>query len=209
MADLQAAMQLSPQHISWYQLTLEPNTVFHARPPANMPDDDHAFEIQECGVALLRQHGFEQYEVSAYAHDNLRSRHNGNYWLFGDYLAVGAGAHGKMTTATSVYRYQKLANPMQYMMAQEAAEPTHTPVALGRDDLIFDFMLNALRLNAGFSEETFVERTGLQVSDLDRATEDARQKGLLQRDDNATWRPTELGTRFLNDLQAEFIVESS
>jgi putative oxygen-independent coproporphyrinogen III oxidase len=209
MADLAAAIDLEPTHISWYQLTLEPNTVFYARPPENLPSDDLAFEIQDHGQALLREHGFDQYEISAYARDGLRCSHNLNYWNFGDYLAVGAGAHGKLTTSNAVFRYQKPANPLQYMMLQEADEQPIDREPLQTKDLIFEFMLNALRLNAGFAEEDFVARTGLAVADLKKSTRSARKKGLIQRSENGIWQPTDLGHRFLNDLQAEFIVDSA
>lgn len=207
MADLIAAIELQPAHISWYQLTLEPNTVFHARPPANLPDDDLAFEIQEHGQALIADHGYTQYEVSAYAQGGLQCKHNLNYWLFGDYLAVGAGAHGKLTTQDEIYRYQKPANPLQYMEFQETDDPEITRTVLDRDDLMFEFMLNALRLNDGFAENVFLQRTGLSTSDLIDATRNARQRGLIERDNNEIWKPTELGGRFLNDLQSEFIVQ--
>lgn len=207
MADLIAAIELQPAHISWYQLTLEPNTVFYARPPANLPDDDLAFEIQEHGQALIADHGYTQYEISAYAQDGLQCKHNLNYWLFGDYLAVGAGAHGKLTTQDEIYRYQKPANPLQYMEFQETDDPEITRTVLDRDDLMFEFMLNALRLNDGFAENVFLQRTGLSTSDLIDATRNARQRGLIERDNNEIWKPTELGGRFLNDLQSEFIVQ--
>ena len=207
MADLIAAIELQPAHISWYQLTLEPNTVFYARPPPNLPDDDLAFEIQEHGQALIADHGYTQYEVSAYAQDGLQCRHNLNYWLFGDYLAVGAGAHGKLTTQDEIYRYQKPANPLQYMKFQETDDPEITRTVLDCDDLMFEFMLNALRLNDGFAENVFLQRTGLSTSDLIDATRNARQRGLIERDNDEIWKPTELGGRFLNDLQSEFIVQ--
>ena len=212
LEDLSAAIKLQPAHISWYQLTLEPNTVFYARPPPNLPDEDLAYEIQDRGQALLATHGFEQYEISAYAKDGERCRHNLNYWLFGDYLAVGAGAHGKITTSDSIFRYQKPANPLQYMMAQEAnvGDTAMTAItALGPADRMFEFMLNALRLCSGFSEELFVERTALTADDLMIATAAAREKGLIERSVDGFWKPTELGGRFLNDLQAEFIVENA
>ncbi len=207
LADLRSAIDLGPAHISWYQLTLEPNTVFYARPPANLPNDDLAWEIQDQGQALLAEHGYDQYEISAYAKNAQRCRHNLNYWRFGDYLAVGAGAHGKLTTSKGVQRYQKPANPLQYMISQEtaAASTELTPVAGA--DLIFEFMLNALRLDEGFHESTFVERTGLSIADLGDAAATARQKGLIERTEEGLWRPTELGHRFLNDLQSEFITE--
>ena len=207
LADLRSAIELEPAHISWYQLTLEPNTVFYARPPANLPDDDLACEIQDQGQALLAEQGYEQYEVSAYARNRQHCQHNLNYWLFGDYLAAGAGAHGKLTSAAGVHRYQKPANPLQYMIAQEAAATETGLMVLSRADLMLEFMLNALRLNDGFAEEVFVARTGLPISELERATAEVRQKGLLERNEEGIWRPTDLGRRFLNDLQSEFIVE--
>ena len=209
LADLAAAVRLQPMHISWYQLTLEPNTVFYARPPANLPDDDLAYEIQDRGQALLAAHGFEQYEVSAYARDKRRCLHNLNYWLFGDYLAVGAGAHGKITGPDGIGRYQKPANPQQYMMGQEANPAATEMTLLTPAERVFDFMLNALRLNDGFDEAIFEQRTGLSGSDLIEAAGSAMDKGLIQRSDGLHWRPTELGGRFLNDLQAEFIVEKA
>ncbi len=207
MADLMSAIELEPAHISWYQLTLEPNTVFYARPPANLPDDDLAFEIQDRGQALLAEHGYEQYEVSAYARNGQRCQHNLNYWLFGDYLAAGAGAHGKLTSATGVHRYQKPANPLQYMIVQEAPGKDVELTALSRADLMLEFMLNALRLNDGFAENVFVARTGLSTDELENATAEVRRKGLLERGAEGIWRPTDLGKRFLNDLQSEFIAE--
>lgn len=201
LADLRAAMDLEPTHISWYQLTLEPNTVFYARPPAGLPDDDAAFEIQLQGQALLATHAYEQYEVSAYARDGRRCAHNMNYWMFGDYLAVGAGAHGKISRDDRVYRYQKPANPLQYMVSQETGAPGLPESTLCHDELIFDFMLNALRLNEGFAERVFMDRTGLSAAALVTATENARHRGLIERDSGQIWRPTELGGRFLNDLQ--------
>ncbi len=209
LLDLKSAIELEPAHISWYQLTLEPNTVFFARPPANLPDSDLAFEIQDRGQALLAEHGYEQYEISAYARGGQRCQHNLNYWLFGDYLAVGAGAHGKLTTATGVHRYHKPANPLQYMIAQEAPATSNELKSLTPSDLVLEFMLNSLRLSDGFSEDIFVARTGLSLSELEQATAEPRQKGLLERNEEGIWRPTELGSRFLNDLQSEFIVEEA
>lgn len=205
MTDLEVALALGPVHLSWYQLTLEPNTVFHARPPAGLPDEDLGFEIQDSGQALLAAAGYRQYEVSAYARDGRNCRHNLNYWEFGDYLAVGAGAHGKLTTRHGVQRYQKPANPMMYMQAQEAGEPGAAGTVLTDDELMFEFMLNALRLYSGFEEALFVARTGLSVQRLRQASDRACKKGLMERRDSGTWTPTELGRRFLNDLTADFL----
>lgn len=204
--DLSAAIRLEPSHISWYQLTLEPNTIFHARPPANLPDDDLAYEIQDRGQALLAEQDFAQYEISAYARNGKQCRHNLNYWLFGDYLAVGAGAHGKITTADGIFRYQKPANPLQYMMSQEAANESTALKSLTSADRMFEFMLNALRLNDGFAEELFCQRTALSSDALLDATKAVQEKGLMERGEDGVWKPSKLGARFLNDLQAEFIV---
>jgi oxygen-independent coproporphyrinogen-3 oxidase len=207
MADLEAAMQLEPQHISWYQLTLETNTVFYARPPAGLPDNDLAFAIQERGRELLGHNGYQQYEISAYAKDSRRCRHNLNYWLFGDYVAVGAGAHGKLTTDAKVGRYQKPANPLQYMHSVERRAPAEPLTTLTPDDLMFEFMLNGLRLSDGFAENLFASRTGLDAADLTLASTTARERGLIERSGEGIWRATALGARFLNDLQLEFLAE--
>ena len=207
-ADLQAGAELNPTHLSWYQLTLEPNTVFHARPPTDLPGEEMAWAIQDAGAEVLCSLGFEQYEVSAWARKNLRCRHNMNYWLFGDYLAVGAGAHGKISDTSGVMRYRKPANPLQYMLALEQGDETGPGERLSRDDLIFEFMLNALRLTTGFREADFVARTGLSKELLAAAMTGPVEKGLITRDESATWCPTDLGRRFLNDLQAEFLRDS-
>jgi oxygen-independent coproporphyrinogen-3 oxidase len=205
MADIRAAVELGPVHISWYQLTLEPNTIFHVRPPADLPDEETAYEIQDIGAALLCASGYEQYEVSAWARGGRYCRHNVNYWQFGDYLAVGAGAHGKFTRSQEVLRYRKPANPLQYMNLMETGDVEATAEVIAEPDLLFEFMLNALRLTQGFSEQQFVERTGLSVDVLERASASARSKGLLTCTEERIWKPTPLGRRFLNDLQSEFL----
>ncbi|MBT8101003.1 MAG: radical SAM family heme chaperone HemW [Gammaproteobacteria bacterium] len=205
LADISAALDLQPQHFSWYQLTLEPNTVFYARPPNGLPDDDLAADIQRNGQALLAERGFRQYEVSAYATGGHECRHNLNYWSFGDYLAAGAGAHGKLTEPDGIRRYTKPANPEGYMRAIESGGPLPAAPVLTRDELLFEFMLNALRLADGFSENLFTERTGLGAECLNRAASDSVDRGLIKRDDGGYWRPTPLGRQFLNDLQAGFL----
>ena len=207
-ADLRTGVELEPTHLSWYQLTLEPNTVFHARPPDDLPDEETAWAIQDAGAELLESSGFEQYEVSAWARNGLRCLHNMNYWLFGDYLAVGAGAHGKISDSSGISRYRKPANPLQYMLAMEQGDETGPGERLSNDDLVFEFMLNALRLTTGFREADFVARTGLSEGRLAAAMTGPVKKGLITRDESATWCPTELGRRFLNDLQAEFLRDS-
>lgn len=205
LADLRAAIALRPAHLSWYQLTLEPNTVFYARPPADMPDEDVCFDIQDAGQALLAENGYEQYEVSAYAQNGRLCRHNLNYWSFGDYLAVGAGAHGKISDESGIWRYAKAANPLQYMQLLERGDVATVPTVLSDDDLVFEFMLNVLRLSSGFTLDLFAERTGLPPKTLAVRLEPSRKKGLLEEWDSGSWRVTALGQRFLNDLQAAFL----
>lgn len=205
LADLRAGFDLQPSHLSWYQLTLEPNTVFHARPPADMPEHDLCADIQAAGQALLAGAGFEQYEVSAYAREGQACRHNLNYWSFGDYLAVGAGAHGKISDAAGVWRYAKIANPLGYMHAVESGSPGATSNALQPAELLFEFMLNALRLTQGFELDLFTERTGLPVGMLSERLLPLCERGLMEEPVPGTWRASELGLRFLNDLQAEFL----
>lgn len=208
-ADIESAAALGPTHISWYQLTLEPNTIFFARPPEGLPDDEDAWAIQDAGADQLRALGFRQYEVSAWAIDaQRRCRHNVNYWLFGDYLAVGAGAHGKVSGANGVMRYRKPANPLQYMRQMEEGGDAGQSELLSDDDLLFEFMLNALRLLDGFQEGLFTDRTGLSAGQLSAAMRGPLEKGLVERDTDQVWRPTALGRRFLNDLQAEFLRNS-
>jgi len=206
IADVEKALQLSPQHISYYQLTLEPNTIFHSRPPANMPDDESSWEIQTSCHDLLGHAGYERYEISAFSRPGFSCRHNLNYWSFGDYLAVGAGAHGKHTdTLGNIWRYQKPANPLAYMEKIESGTVGDELSKLDRSDLGFEFMLNALRLSAGFAESTFTSRTGLCMADIHRSIESARTDGMIERAKNGVWRPTATGFRFLNDLQARFL----
>jgi oxygen-independent coproporphyrinogen-3 oxidase len=205
LADLEAATALEPEHLSWYQLTLEPNTVFHARPPADLPDEDTAADIQLRGQPLLAELGYEQYEVSAYARDGRRSVHNLNYWRYGDYLAVGAGAHGKLTVGGEVMRYARPANPRAYMEAIESGR--HEPEWVPRSDeeRLFEFMLNVSRLTAGFDEALFERHTGLPADSLRERLAAPLEKGLIEQPKPGTWRVTALGAHFLNNLQAEFL----
>lgn len=206
VADVEKVLQLSPQHISYYQLTLEPNTIFHARPPANMPDDDMSWEMQTSGHDLLGQAGFEQYEISAFAKPGYRCRHNLNYWSFGDYLAVGAGAHGKHTDVEgSIWRYQRPANPMAYMEKIESGATDAGLKKLESADVGFEYMLNALRMSAGFSETAFASRTGMSIEDINGPIESARADGMIERSGDGVWQPTATGFRFLNELQARFL----
>ena len=204
--DLRAAAALQPTHLSWYQLTLEPNTVFYSRPPAGLPDNDKSFDIQTAGQALLATLGYKQYEISAYARgDELRSQHNLNYWSFGDYLAVGAGAHGKISTARGIGRYAKPANPLQYMQSLEKGTPETELTMLDERERMFEFMLNALRLTDGFDQDLFQARTGLAAETLLNRLVASTKKGLIEEVSSGFWRATDLGQRFLNDLQSEFL----
>ncbi len=205
LEDLQAAALLEPAHLSWYQLTLEPNTVFYAQPPQGLPDNDLSFEIQTEGQALLATLGYEQYEVSAYVRDGLRCRHNLNYWRFGDYLAVGAGAHGKISDDSGIWRYAKVANPLMYMETVERSGPGTEMAPLDEPERVFEFMLNALRLTDGFDQSMFVERTGLPATRLNERLAVASEKQLIEQTSVGFWRVTGLGQRFLNDLQGEFL----
>ncbi len=204
--DIEQVCTLRPPHVSYYQLTLEPNTVFFKRPPGNMPDDDLSWEIQEQGHRLLDAAGYEQYEVSAFAKEGHRCRHNLNYWTFGDYLAVGAGAHGKCTDKAGIIgRYQKPAHPLTYIeQALEGAleSPLQT---LKEEDIGFEYLLNALRLPAGFSEAAFSTRTGLKLEAIEAPLAKAKADGLISQVATGRWQPTALGFRFLNDLQARFL----
>ena len=205
--DLEQGARLEANHLSWYHLTLEPNTVFHARPPAGMPDQEKSAEIQDQGQALLAELAFEQYEVSAYARDRKRCKHNLNYWSFGDYLAVGAGAHGKLSDHAGVWRYAKPANPKQYLETTETGTQVSDPQPLAPPDRLFEFMLNVSRLNEGFTEQHFTARTGLPVAALHKRLEAPVRKGLIELSAGDSWQVTPLGRRFLNDLQADFLPE--
>ena len=205
--DIDRAVELEPQHLSWYELTLEPGTVFHARPPAGLPSEEQRFEMQSRGQERLARLGYEQYEVSAHTQDSWRSAHNMNYWSFGDYLAVGAGAHGKISAAEGIWRYAKPANPKQYMQSIESGEYSPELRAVSEADRVFEFMLNVLRLTGGFEEELFTARTGLSVDVLRKRMEPSIGRGLIEAADDHSWRATPLGRRFLNELQAEFLPE--
>jgi oxygen-independent coproporphyrinogen-3 oxidase len=203
LADIERAIALRPTHLSHYQLTLEPGTPFAKRPPP-LPDHDTAWDMQEACQARLAGAGYAQYEVSAYAQPGNRCRHNLNYWAFGDYLGIGAGAHGKLTDAQTVRRRWKTRSPVAYL--QSARTPRRIggdePVAPGQ--LPFEFMLNALRLNDGVAMDVFRTRTGLLPAAIDAPLREARANGWLV-DDPLRLEPTPLGRRFLNDLIEVFL----
>ncbi len=203
MSDLQQAIDTGVEHISWYQLTLEPNTVFHSRPPI-LPEDDDLWKIQEQGHQLLSEAGFRHYEISAYARGN-QSRHNRNYWEFGDYIGIGAGAHGKLTDIESgtIQRHWKTRQPEKYLARENSfisGERTLTT-----DELPLEFMMNALRLNSGAPTTYFTQRTGLPLSVIeDRLLEGVRE-GLLEKDYQNRLQPTQKGQLFLNNMLSLFI----
>ena len=204
MADLQQAINLAPPHLSWYQLTLEPNTVFyHERP--TLPDDDMQFEIMQAGHQLLAQHGYKQYETSAFSKANKQCMHNRNYWEFGDYLGIGAGAHGKLTHSEEnkmiIHRRQKTRMPEHYL---QSINPCSADKALNQQDLVAEFALNALRLMEGVPRSLFTERTGLPFSVIEKTVQQLIKEGLLI-DDPSRFAPTQKGAWFLNNVVAEFI----
>jgi len=211
LADLRTAIALGPAHLSHYQLTMEPGTVFGGRPPAGLPDDEAAWSMQRACQAELARCGYAQYETSAYARAGAQCAHNLNYWRFGDYLGVGAGAHGKLTqgaaggAALAVARTVREREPRRYLARGHRGAPATTAVAGA--DLPFEFMMNALRLVGGFEEALFTARTGLAWSELAAPIARLRERGLLESiaGEPRRWRPTELGQRFLNDVIAEFL----
>ena len=197
--DLQQAIALNPAHISWYQLTIEPNTIFYSKTPA-LPEDETLWSIQEKGQELLAAHGYEQYEISAYSHSSRRSQHNLNYWQFGDYIGIGAGAHGKLTMKDgTVFRNWKTRMPDAYLDDKKQFEAGRRE--LETEDMPIEFMMNALRLNYGVAADLFSERTGQPITTLTDGLKLAEQKGLLENvEQMGRLQPTPQGRLFLNDL---------
>jgi putative oxygen-independent coproporphyrinogen III oxidase len=204
--DVRRAVALAPAHISHYQLTLEPNTVFAANPPP-LPDDDHAWEMQEACQAQLGAAGYAQYEISAYATADRRCVHNLNYWRFGDYLGIGAGAHGKLSDATSgqIRRRWKDRNPRSYMASAHGAARIGGDTVVSPAELPFEYMLNALRLVDGVPSAEFAQRTGLDPACIAAALANGCQRGWLRQDPQRL-QTTGLGQRFLNDVITSFMV---
>ena len=201
--DLATALGFAPPHLSVYHLTIEPNTLFAHDPPPT-PDDDLASEMLDGIVAGTAGAGLERYEVSAFARAGHRARHNLNYWEFGDYLGIGAGAHGKISFAHRIVRQVRLRDPAAYMAGAEREVAIASESEVARSDLPFEFMLNALRLKEGFELATFYERTGLPLSTIERPLAEAERRGLVERDLRRL-RPTRRGFDFLNDLQQLFL----
>jgi putative oxygen-independent coproporphyrinogen III oxidase len=202
LSDLRTAIAQGPTHLSWYQLTVEPNTVFWNQPPV-MPEDDILWDIQEAGQALLAAEGYAQYEVSAYAQAGKAARHNLNYWTFGDFLGIGAGAHAKLSAPDgSIRRSWKTRLPKDYLDSSKHFSAGERP--LTADELPFEFLINVLRLTDGVASELFTQRTGLPLSQLATARAEAEQRGLLHSDPRRL-SATREGQLFLNDLLQHFL----
>jgi putative oxygen-independent coproporphyrinogen III oxidase len=203
-ADVATAIEFAPQHLSAYHLTLEPNTYFHRYPPP-VPDESLAADMQETIECMLAEHGYVHYETSAFARPGLQSRHNSNYWLFGDYLGIGAGAHSKISFADRIVRQVRWKHPREYL-DRAADQPLQQENAVSPDELPFEFMMNTLRLVRGFSARLFEERTGLPLITVQRELDEAERLGLLTRTVEEI-TPTMRGQRFLNDLLQLFMRE--
>jgi oxygen-independent coproporphyrinogen-3 oxidase len=207
LQDVRSALSCKPQHLSCYHLTLEPNTLFYRNPPS-LPDDDTSSDMQQHIENLLADNGYQHYETSAFALANRRAKHNLNYWKFGDYLGIGAGAHSKLSFPEKIIRQARYKQPQAYMqqVAQGAPIQTENEVSVG--ELPFEFMMNALRLNDGFESALFNERTSLSLLSMQRELADAARRGLLFRDHQRI-APTPLGQRFLNDLLEIFLAQEN
>ena len=201
--DVAAALAFAPPHLSFYHLTLEPNTLFHRHPPP-LPDYETAADIEDAMCAALDRAGYVHYETSAHAKPGYECRHNVNYWRFGDYLGIGAGAHSKLSFADRIVRQLRFKQPKQYLERVARGDALQESIEIARRDLPFEFMLNALRLTDGVPAALFAERTGMPLSIAARPVAEATRRGLLDPDP-AVLRPTPLGRRFLNDLQSLFL----
>ncbi|KKO45601.1 coproporphyrinogen III oxidase [Arsukibacterium ikkense] len=203
LADLQQAIDLAPPHLSWYQLTIEPNTAFASRPPV-LPADDTLWEIQQQGLALLQQHGYQQYEISAYAQAGHQCQHNLNYWRYGDYLGIGCGAHGKITLPgrNTILRTVKIKHPKGYMEISRGYLDSQEQVLA--EDRPFEFFMNRFRLLEPCPHSDFSAYTGLPLASIELAIASAVQQGLLHNKPQH-WQVTDKGARYLNDLLTLFI----
>jgi len=206
-ADVAAALEFSPPHLSFYHLTIEPNTLFHRYPPP-LPDDDAAAEIGDAIEDALASAGYRQYETSAFAKPDRECRHNLNYWQFGDYLGIGAGAHSKLSFPERILRQVRYKQPQQYLEQMARGEPLLEERDVTRAEIGFEFMLNALRLTDGVPVALFAERTGFPLAIVGKELDAAERRGLIVRDHERIG-PTPLGRRFLNDLQAMFLPQKS
>ncbi len=221
LQDVQTALSFGPQHLSCYHLTLEPNTLFYLNPPP-LPDDDVSAEMQERIEAMLQAQGYQHYETSAFAQPGRRARHNLNYWQFGDYLGIGAGAHSKLSFPDKVVRQARYKQPQAYMQHVAEGTPLQAEHEISPEDLGFEFMMNALRLNDGFEATLFEERTSLSLLGLRRELDEAQRRGLISREMGGRVNegadklpgqpsvvqritPTAMGRRYLNELLQIFL----
>lgn len=203
LQDVQQAIALNPDHLSFYHLTLEPNTPFYRTPPS-LPNDDVSAEMQEKIEQLLAENGYQHYETSAFCKPKSQARHNINYWSFGDYLGIGAGAHSKLSYHDKITRETRHKHPKAFMENAEAGNAADNTLLIPQTDLGFEFMMNALRLTEGFNTDLFQERTGLPLITIAKRLKTAEEKGLITRDAQRI-KPSLLGQRFLNDLLAIFL----
>ncbi|HYG31722.1 MAG TPA: radical SAM family heme chaperone HemW [Methylophilaceae bacterium] len=203
LADAQQAIALSPQHLSFYHLTLEPNTPFHRTPPS-LPDDDTSAAMQESIEGLLERHGHEHYETSAFARKGFHCRHNLNYWQFGDYLGIGAGAHSKLSFTDRITRESRFKHPKRYLELAGSGKAVEREWTIAREELGFEFMMNTLRLTHGFDTELFELRTGFSLDTLKTPMDAAIRAGLLDQH-GLLIKPTLRGQRFLNELLQLFL----
>ena len=204
--DVEMALSFAPPHLSIYHLTIEPNTLFAKHPPA-LPEDDDAFAMMDRITERTAALGLGRYEVSAYAKPGHACVHNLNYWEFGDYLGIGAGAHSKLSFAHRIVRQVRFREPQLYMKQSLQGEPVTQSDEVTRADLPFEFMLNALRLKEGFALSDFMERTGLAMTSIQKGLQQAEAQGLIARDWTRVW-PTPKGFDFLSDLQALFLPDA-
>jgi len=201
--DLKTAISLKPDHLSWYQLTIEPNTAFHSKPP-KLPQDETLWEIQDQGIKLLTDAGYQQYEISAFSQPEKKCQHNLNYWRFGDYLGIGCGAHGKITDTKTglIQRTVKVKHPKGYLDPNR--DPLDHLITVTNDELPFEYMMNQLRLFSSFTLEDYQQRTGLPTSTILPTLQQAQNKKLMSST-GSTWQVTSLGHRYLNDLLELFL----
>jgi oxygen-independent coproporphyrinogen-3 oxidase len=203
MDDAKTATSFNTQHLSFYHLTIEPNTFFFKHPP-QLPLDDESAVMQETIEIILSEHGYEHYETSAFAKPKSQCQHNLNYWQFGDYLGIGAGAHSKLTFHDKLTRESRYKNPKQYMEKVNSQNMIESETIIHENDLAFEFMMNHLRLIDGFTIQSFEEKTGLTISSIEKELKTALDKKLININHEMI-KPTVLGQRFLNDLLGIFL----
>ena len=208
LRDLRTAMELQPTHLSWYELTIEPNTLFYRHPPVR-PDDQLLWEMQTAGRTLLGDAGYHRYEVSAYAQEGRQCRHNLNYWQFGDYLGIGAGAHAKISNATTqtITRLSKEKHPRTYLEAAHSQDRISTTTELSANDVMLEFAMNSLRLDSGFSSAAFTDATSLPYTSMERQVQTAIENEWLT-ENNGVIKATAKGQRYLNEVLQLWMPES-